>query len=80
MFKYDFSFYTFLNNVLVRHPEIYYSPADNIRMKWRVKKLGRIQRSEYIQFLREAYKEDFVFGTTRYNGIWSEVDGIREWN
>ena len=55
-FKYDFSFYAFINNILVRHPSIYFTPEDNLRMKWRVKKLGRVQRDEYILFLKEAYK------------------------
>lgn len=44
VFKYDFSFYTFLNGVLIRYPEIYYSPSDNIKMQWKVKKMGRIQK------------------------------------
>jgi len=48
-------------------------------MKWKVKKLGRIQISEYIQFLREAYKEDFVFGSSRYYGYWTETEDIKEW-
>jgi hypothetical protein len=41
---------------LVRYPEIYYSPSDNLKMQWKVKKFGRIQKEEYILFLREAYK------------------------
>jgi hypothetical protein len=43
-------------------------------MKWKVRKLGRIQKDEYIQFLREAYKEDFIFGSHRYYGHWSNVE------
>ena len=44
VFKYDFNFFTFLNGILVRHPEIYFSKSDNIKMKWKVNKLGRIQK------------------------------------
>lgn len=79
VFKYDFSFYTFLNGILVRHPEVYYSPSDNIKMKWKVKKFGRIQRDEYINFLREAYKEDFIFGSHKYYGTWMDVQSIKDW-
>lgn len=79
VFKYDFSFYTFLNGVLVRHPEVYCSPSDNLKMKWRVRKLGRIQREEYISFLREAYKEDFIFGSQKYFGTWYDSPKIKEW-
>lgn len=48
-------------------------------MKWKVKKMGRIQREEYISFLREAYKEDFIFGSQKYYGNWAEATKIREW-
>jgi len=41
-------------------------------MKWKVKKEGRIQKEEYIQFLREAYKEDYIFDDSRYYGSWSD--------
>jgi hypothetical protein len=80
VFKYDFSFYTFLNGILVRYPEVYYKPSDNIKMQWRVRKMGRIQKEEYIQFLREAYKEDFIFGASRYFGSWPAAPEIKEWN
>lgn len=80
IFKYDFSFFTLLNGILVRYPEIYVGPADNIKMKWRVQKLGRIQKQQYLQFLREAYKEDYVYGSNRYSGIWADVPEMKEWN
>ena len=46
-------------------------------MKWKIKKLGRIQKEEYLHFLREAYKEDFIFGAHKYYGYWPEVQPIK---
>lgn len=80
VFKYDISFFTFLNGILVRYPEIYYNTSDNIKMKWKVRKFGRIQKEEYLHFLREAYKEDYVFGSNRYYGSWPDLQEIKEWN
>lgn len=48
-------------------------------MKWRVRRLGRIQREEYISFLREAYKEDFIFGSQKYFGAWYDSPKIKVW-
>lgn len=79
VFKYEFSFYTFLNGILMRHPEIYFTPDDNIRMKWKITKHGRVQKEDYIFFLREAYKEDFIFGSNKYGGSWSDIESLKKW-
>lgn len=49
-------------------------------MKWKMRRFGRIQKEEYLHFLREAYKEDYVFGANRYYGSWPELQEIKEWN
>lgn len=72
IFRYEFNFYTFLNGVLYRQPDIYFEPNDQIEIKMAVNKQGKLHKIEYMSFLQEAYKIDSFFGNFRYNGMWGK--------
>jgi hypothetical protein len=44
IFRYEFNFYTFLNGVLYRQPEIYFEPNDQIDIKMSVQKQGKLHK------------------------------------
>jgi len=52
IFRYEFSFFAFLNGVLYRQPEIYFEPNDQIEIKMSVNRQGKLHKIEYMSFLQ----------------------------
>lgn len=66
----EFTFFIYMNGVRLLNPDVLLTPHDSLDMKYKCTKKIRATNIEYKMFLREAYKEDEIFNSTMYRGMW----------
>jgi hypothetical protein len=73
VYKYCVSVSTLLNGVFMDTAPVLFEAGDSLQVKYHIQKYGRIDFSEYMKFLHEAYKCDSLNIDNLYSGTWSFI-------
>ena len=78
MYKFEFDFYILANGIQLNNSDVLFTPHDTIEIKYRTHPYRLVTRNEYYSFLYEAYKDEEVYGSKIYKGLWGLTDFQQE--